>query len=69
LSKYAIQRDERLVQHIVFERVTHNFANSSIEVLTFDTLDQAKRVCAVWPDAQVVPVKNCLHTASNCDKV
>jgi hypothetical protein len=69
MTKYAIIRDEGLVQHYVFEPVTHNFANSTLEVLTFDSSDQARKMLVIWPDAEVVPVKNNLHSAANCDKV
>jgi hypothetical protein len=69
LTKYAIARGEGLVQHVVFERVTHNFANSWLEPLTFETAEQASKMLVIWPDAEVVPVKNFLLSAANCDKV
>lgn len=69
MTKYAIQREHGLVQHVVFEQVKHNFANSTVEILTFNSLDQAKEMLVIWPDAEIVPVKNNLHSAANCDKV
>lgn len=67
MTKYLIKRGDEVVKHVVFDQEPRNFANSRLEVLTFDSLEQAKRVCVVWSDAQIFPVKNCLHTASNCD--
>lgn len=69
MTQFAILRDGGLVQHVVFEQAPHNFANSALEVLTFKTADQARQLSVLWPGAEVVPVKNYLHEAANCDTV
>jgi len=53
MSKFAIMRDGELVKHVVFigEGL---YRQRDIQILTFDTEQQAKELSTVWKKATIV---------------
>lgn len=53
MSNFAIFRNGKLVEHIVFigEGL---YRDKKIEVLTFETVKQAEELLSVWKDAEIV---------------
>lgn len=54
MSNFAILRNNELVKQLIFfgEGL---YKEKKIEVVTFETEDQAKELLSIWPDAKLVP--------------
>jgi len=61
LSRYAIERNGELVNHVVFEASNDNYANSSVVVVSYEAIKSARELIEIWPDARIFDLKNNLH--------
>lgn len=55
MSKFAIERDGKLVNHIIFiGKEPNNYKQKDIVPLIFDNEKQALELLSVWEDAKLV---------------
>ena len=59
---FALKRNGKFVEHVVFEAANSNYRRSNVCVLVCTSLKSANELLNVWSDAEVVGVTNNLPT-------
>ena len=59
---FALKRNGKFVEHVVFEAANSNYRRSNVCVLVCTSLKSANELLNVWSDAEVVDVTNNLPT-------